>query len=150
MIKYTLICETDHEFEIWFSKSSDFDEQAPKGLIECPYCGSTKVEKGIMAPNVSTSRKKTAIAEKQASKQKVALQMMNHQAAKIRKEIEDKCDYVGEKFADEARAIHYGDKPERAIYGEASPSEAAGLHEEGVEIAPLPDILSPKRKSKTN
>lgn len=146
MIKYTLICAEGHEFEIWFSKSSDFDEQAPKGLIECPFCGSTKVEKGIMAPNISTSRKKDSIAVKQ----KQALQMMNKAAAKIRKEIEDKCDYVGEKFADEARAIHYGEKPERAIYGEATPSEAAGLHEEGVDIAPLPDILSPKGKSKAN
>ncbi len=146
MIKYTVICEKAHDFEIWFSKSSDFDEQAPKGLIECPYCGSTKVEKGIMAPNVSTSRKKDAIASKQAK----AVQMMNKAAAKIRKEIEDNCDYVGAKFADEARAIHYGEKPERAIYGEASPAEAAGLHNEGVEIAPLPDILSPKSKSKQN
>jgi len=146
MIKYTLICETDHEFEIWFSKSSDFDDQAPKGLIACPYCGSTKVEKGIMAPNVSTSRKKTAIAEKQ----KAAFQMMNKQAAKIRKEIEENCDYVGKEFADEARAIHYGEKPERAIYGEASPSEAASLADEGVEIAPLPDILSPKGNPKAN
>ena len=146
MIKYTLICDSDHEFEVWFSKSSDFDEQAPKGLIECPFCGSVKVEKGIMAPNVSTSRKKDSIAEQQ----KQAMQMMNKAAAKIRKEIEDNCDYVGGKFADEARAIHYGEKPERAIYGEASLKEAAALHDEGVDIAPLPDILSPKQKTKTN
>ncbi len=146
MIKYTLICEETHEFEIWFSKSSDYDEQAPKGLIACPYCGSTKVEKGIMAPNVSTSRKKETIAEKQ----KAAMQMMNKAAAKIRKEIEDNCDYVGGNFADEARAIHYGEKPERAIYGEASAKDAADLHDEGVEIAPLPDMLSPKGKRKAN
>jgi len=146
MIKYKLICENDHEFEIWFSKSSDFDEQAPKGLIACPFCDSHKVEKGIMAPSVSTSRKKESIA----AKQKQAFQMMNKAAAKIRKEIEDNCDYVGPGFADEARAIHYGEKPERAIYGEASAIEAAELHDEGVEIAPLPDILSPKSKSKQN
>ncbi len=146
MIKYTLICDADHAFEIWFSKSSDYDEQAPKGLIECPYCGSTKVEKGIMAPNVSTSRKKEAAQAKRAK----AMTLMNNAAAKIRKEIEDNCDFVGEKFADEARAIHYGEKPQRAIYGEASPGEAAALHEEGVEIAPLPDILTPKPKGKTN
>lgn len=150
MIKYTLICEGDHDFEIWFSKSSDFDEQAPKGLIECPFCGSTKVEKGIMAPNVSTSRKKESIAKKQAQKKEVAIQMMNKAAAKIRQEIEDNCDYVGDGFADEARAIHYGEKPERAIYGEASAKDAADLHDEGVEIAPLPDILSPKGNRKAN
>lgn len=146
MIKYTLICNTDHEFEIWFSKSSDFDEQAPKGLIACPYCGSTKVEKGIMAPNVTTSRKK----EDAAKKRKKAMTMMNQAAAKIRKEIEDSCDYVGKGFADEARAIHYGEKPERAIYGEATLTEAADLHDEGVGIAPLPEILSPKSKNKAN
>jgi len=76
--------------------------------------------------------------------------MLNKQAAKIRKEIEVNCDYVGDKFADEARSIHYGEKPERAIYGEASPKEAADLHDEGVGIAPLPDILAPKPKSKQN
>ena len=146
MIKYSLICTFDHEFEVWFSKSSDFEEQGPKGLIECPYCGSTKVEKAIMAPNISTSRKKDASAEKQA----VARKMMNAAAEKIRREIADNCDYVGEKFADEARAIHYGEKPERAIYGEATPREAAELSEEGVGVAPLPEILAPKPKSKQN
>ncbi len=146
MIKYNLICESDHEFEIWFSRSSDFDEQAPKGLIECPFCGSSRIEKAIMAPNISTSRKKTAIAQKKAD----GLKMMNAAADKVRKEIEKNCDYVGEKFADEARSIHYGEKPQRAIYGEASPAEAAELHDEGVGIAPLPDILAPKPKSKQN
>ena len=71
-------------------------------------------------------------------------------ADKIRKEIEKNCDYVGDKFADEARSIHYGEKPERAIYGEASPAEAAELKDEGVGIAPLPEILTPKPKSKQN
>ncbi len=146
MIKYTLICDADHEFEVWFSKSSDFDDQAPKGLIACPYCGSTQVEKGIMAPNVSTSRKKEAAA---IQRQK-AMTMMNKAAEKIRKEIAENCDYVGKTFASEARAIHYGEKPERAIYGEATPKEAADLHDEGVGIAPLPNILSPKGKSKAN
>jgi len=99
-----------------------------------------------MAPNVSTSRKKDAIA----SQQKEALAMMNKAAQTIRKEIEEKCDYVGDKFANEARAIHYGEKEERAIYGEASAKEAKDLHEEGVGIAPLPDILSPKPAKKLN
>lgn len=146
MIKYNLICETDHEFEVWFSKSADFDEQAPKGLIACPHCQSTKVEKVIMAPNVSTSRSKEKIATQQAS----AMKMMNAAADKVRKEIENNCDYVGEKFADEARAIHYGEKPERGIYGEASAKDAAELSEEGVGISPLPEILAPKPKRKLN
>ena len=146
MIKYNLKCDHEHEFEVWFSKSSDFDEQAPKGLIACPHCSSTKVEKAIMAPNVSTARKKADIAEKRAK----AMTMMNAAANKIRQEIEDNCDYVGDKFADEARAIHYGEKDERGIYGEASPKQASELLEEGIDVAPLPDIIAPKPKSKIN
>ena len=99
-----------------------------------------------MAPNVSTSRKKDAIATQHAE----TLAMMNKAAQSIRKEIEDKCDYVGDKFADEARAIHYGEKNERAIYGEATAKEAADLQEEGVGIAPLPDVLTPKPAKKLN
>lgn len=146
MIKYSLICAADHEFEIWFSKISDFDEQAPKGLVACPHCGSVKVEKAIMAPNISTSRKKDSIASQQAR----AMKMMNAAADKIRQEIADNCDDVGHKFAEEARAIHYGEKPERGIYGQATPKEAAALADEGVGVAPLPDSLVPKPKSDLN
>ena len=146
MIKYDLICRHEHSFEAWFSSSSDYDDQRKKRLVICPYCNSAKVEKAIMAPNVSTSRKKDNIA----ATQKAAMAMMNKAASKIRKEIEDKCDYVADNFADEARAIHYGEKPERAIYGEATASEAADLKEEGVGIAPLPDILAPKPSKKVN
>ena len=146
MIKYNLICRHDHDFEAWFSSSSDYDAQRKKRLVQCPHCGSAKVEKAIMAPNVSTSRKKEAIV----SKRKKAMAMMNKAAQTIRKEIEEKCDYVGERFADEARAIHYGEKEERPIYGQASPKEAAELQEEGVGIAPLPDVLTPKPAKKLN
>jgi hypothetical protein len=99
-----------------------------------------------MAPNVSTSRKKEAAA----AKQKEVMALMNTAADTIRKEIEGKCDYVGEKFADEARAIHYGEKEERGIYGEASAKEAADLQDEGVGIAPLPDVIAPKPTKKLN
>ena len=146
MIKYNLVCGVDHEFEVWFSKSSDFDDQAPKGLITCPHCGDTSVQKAIMAPNISTSRKKDKIASQQAS----ALKMMNEAADKIRQEIANNCDFVGHKFADEARAIHYGEKPERGIYGEASAKQAAELADEGVGIAPLPELLTPKPKKNLN
>lgn len=146
MIKYNLICRHDHDFEAWFSSSSDYDAQRKKRLVQCPHCGSAKIEKAIMAPNVSTSRKNEAIV----SKRKEAMAMMNKAAQTIRKEIEEKCDYVGERFADEARAIHYGEKEERPIYGQASPKEAAELQEEGVGIAPLPDVLTPKPAKKLN
>lgn len=99
-----------------------------------------------MAPNVSTSRRKAAIV----SKRKEAMAVMHEAAQKIRKEIEDKCDYVGDKFADEARAIHYGEKEARSIYGQATIGEAADLQDEGVSIAPLPDVLTPKTTKKLN
>jgi hypothetical protein len=146
VIKYNLICRHDHDFEAWFSSSSDYDFQREKRLVQCPHCGSAKVEKAIMAPNISTSRKKEAVA----SKQKEAMAMMNAAAQTIRKEIEEKCDYVGDKFADEARAMHYGEKEERAIYGEASGKDAKDLRDEGVGITPLPDVLMPKSAKKLN
>jgi len=146
MIKYNLICTHDHEFEAWFSKGSDFDDQKKDGLLLCPICGDTEIEKAIMAPAVSTSRKKEAAAKNRDA----ALSMMNAAADKIRKEIAEKCDDVGDKFAEEARAIHYGEKEERAIYGSASPREAAELQEEGIGVAPLPDILVPKTDNKLN
>ncbi|WP_409432866.1 DUF1178 family protein [Litorimonas sp. RW-G-Af-16] len=136
MIRYDLICKHDHAFEGWFSSSSDYDDQRAKRLIQCPICSSAKIEKAIMAPNVATSRKKDATAQKQ-------LAMMNEFAAKIREEISTKCDDVGDKFADEARAIHYGEKPERGIYGQATKREAEALHEEGIAALPLPDMLAP-------
>lgn len=146
MICYQLKCERDHSFEGWFSSSSDYDTQSEKGWLCCPECNSPNVTKAIMAPNVSTSRKKDSIAQEQAK----ALQMMNQAADKIRKKIETECDYVGDKFTEEARAIHYGEKDERPIYGQATPKDVQSLCDEGISVSPLPDILTPKRKSEMN
>ena len=144
MICYNLICDKDHAFEGWFSSSSDFDEQAKTGLLSCPVCGSDRVEKGIMAPAIKTARK----AEAQSEKARMA---MNAVAAKIRDEIANNCEDVGDKFAEEARAIHYGEKDARGIYGSTTPEESASLSEEGIEAHPLPDILVPeKSKPKLN
>lgn len=137
MIRYALHCDKDHEFEGWFSSSSEYDEQAKSGLLSCPVCGSEKVEKAIMAPAIKTARK----TEAQGEKTKLA---MNAVAAKIRAEISKNCDHVGDKFAEEARAIHYGEKEARGIYGSVTPDEAARLADEGVEAHPLPDILVPE------
>ncbi|MBC6403977.1 MAG: DUF1178 family protein [Hyphomonadaceae bacterium] len=112
----------------------------------CPFCESADIKKAIMAPGISTSRKKEAIAKKRAA----AMKVMNAAADKIRREIADNCDYVGKDFTDEARAIHYGEKPERGIYGEATLEQAAGLKDEGIGVSPLPDILAPKPKSEIN
>ncbi|PHR92865.1 MAG: hypothetical protein COA69_05940 [Robiginitomaculum sp.] len=136
MIKYMLKCAHAHEFETWFGHSRDFDDQAARGLIACPYCENTKIEKAPMAPSVRTSNKTTNPHE--------------DMVAKMRKNIADNFDNVGEGFADEARAIHYGDAPERSIYGQTTPEQARELSEEGIDALPLPDILAPRTKRKLN
>lgn len=146
MIRYDLICAAGHNFEGWFSSSADFDKQRGAGQIPCAICASPNIDRAIMAPNVSTSRQK----EKTAARQAQTFQMVNEAAEKIRREIAKTCDDVGDSFAEEARAIHYGEKPQRGIYGQASAKDAAELREEGVTALPLPDILSPHHKTKSN
>ena len=144
MICYDLICESDHKFEGWFSSSSDYDEQAKSGLLCCPVCTTPKVEKAIMAPAIKTARKSEARAEN-------AAKAMTAMAAKIRTEIGRNCENVGANFAEEARAIHYGEKPKRGIYGSATPKETEGLKEEGIAAHPLPDAFVPDTdKTKLN
>jgi len=146
MIRYDLICSQGHAFEGWFSSSADFDAQKDKGQIVCLTCGCVIVDRAIMAPNVSTSRGKAKIAAQQAKQQ----QMMNDIADKIRRDIANNCDDVGADFAEEARAIHYGEKPERGIYGQTTPQQAAELRDEGISALPLPDILAPNQKKTVN
>ena len=129
MIKYALKCEVDHGFEAWFSSSDSFDEQAAKGLVECPMCGSTHVTKAIMAPMVRTSKEAAPADMRQA-----VAEVMH----KLRKHVEDTHTYVGGAFASEARDMHQGLSPERPIYGEATTEEVKALVEEGVPVAPLP------------
>jgi hypothetical protein len=138
MIKYALICELEHEFEGWFSSSSAYDEQAGAGLVECPECGTSQVRKALMAPAVKTSRSREGADS------------MEKMAAKVRAHIRRNYDYVGEDFADEARAIHEGDKPERLIYGETTPEQSKALKEEGVPVSPLPDELAPTPRKKAH
>lgn len=144
MIRYNLICAADHEFEGWFSSSADYDDQAKSKLLCCPVCATSKVEKAIMAPAVKTARKSEARAEN-------ATKAMTEIAAKIRSEIGKNCENVGANFAEEARAIHYGEKPERGIYGSATPPETKALKEEGIAAHPLPDAFVPETdKTKLN
>ena len=144
MIRYDLICASDHEFEGWFSSSADYDEQEQSGLLCCAICGTSSVEKAIMAPAVKTARKSEARA-KQAAK------AMSAMAAKIRTEIGKNCENVGANFAEEARAIHYGEKPERGIYGSTTAEESESLKEEGIAAHPLPDAFVPEAdKTKLN
>jgi hypothetical protein len=146
MIKYSLICSEKHEFEVWFSNSSDYDAQKSKLLISCPYCSSTKIEKGIMAPNIASSRKR----EKTAMEKNRNLSDLNSVIGKLRQHIKEKFEYVGDKFPEEARAIYYGEKEERKIYGEASLDEAINLQDEGISLSAIPQLASPKNKKKLN
>lgn len=151
MIRYALMCEEEHAFEAWFSTSDDFDRQVERGLVECPHCGTTGVRKQIMAPAVSTSRRKEARQTTIAGQggeggdpDFVAL------ARRVQAHIRANYDYVGENFAREAGAIHRGDAPERLIYGETTPEERERLREEGVPCAPLPEPFAPIPPKKAN
>ena len=156
MIRYSLICERKHDFEIWFKNSADYDKQAKRGLVTCPACGSAKVEKALMAPALGRSTKKgahvpmpesapTAPKHPSPAENKTPVAMMSPQEHEFRaklKELRDhltkNADNVGAKFPEEARKMHYGESEHRSIYGEASPQEAKELLEEGVEFHPLP------------
>ena len=133
MIKYNLKCESNHNFDAWFSDSSNFDEQNKKNLIFCPKCNSTKIEKNIMAPNIGSKKQSYTNALKTEKNYEKIIK-------NVRKHVEKNFEYVGNKFADEARAIHYGEKEEREIYGETSVEEAFDLIEEGVNVSPIPGV----------
>ena len=133
MIVFNLKCHDGHEFEGWFASSAAFDEQAATGKLVCPMCGSRQVEKGIMAPSVSGTKKTTLAADE--------VKKMRQFMTGVRKYVKENADYVGRKFPEEARKIHYGETEERQIYGEATLQEAKELVEEGVDVAPLPPDL---------
>lgn len=135
MIKYALTCANEDQFEGWFDSSAAYDEQETRGLITCPTCGSAEVRKAPMAPAVARSRDAASPAEI---------------AAKVREHIREKFDYVGDGFADEARAIHDGDAPDRPIWGEATPAEAQSMADDGLPVAPLPAPFAPVPPRKLN
>jgi hypothetical protein len=134
VIRFSLICEREHEFEAWFRSGDDFETQKKRGFVDCPTCGSSKVQKALMAPAVSTGRKQEKIALAMGEAQKQAMAQLKALSQKMR----ENADYVGDKFAEEARKIHFGETDARGIYGEATPEEAKGLIEDGVEFMPIP------------
>ena len=134
MIRFSLICDQDHEFEAWFRNNDDFDKQKKRGFVECPACGSKKVGKALMAPAVSTGRRQEKIALAMNEMQKKAMAEIKALSEKIR----ENADYVGDKFAEEARKIHFGETETRGIYGEATLDEAKSLAEDGVGFMPIP------------
>ena len=157
MIRYSLICEKHHDFEIWFKNSADYDKQSKRGLVTCPACNSAKVEKALMAPSIGrSSRKGTGASASEVappaeaptpapSETKTPVAMVSPAEHEFRAKLKELRDHltknaenVGGKFPEEARKMHYGEKEHRSIYGEASPQEAKELLEEGVELHPLP------------
>ena len=133
MIVYNLRCKNGHEFEGWFRDSAAFENQAEDNKLICPTCNSRKVEKAIMAPAVSTADR----ANPNAPQTRKMRQFMTG----LRKYVQENAEYVGPKFAEEARKIHYGESVDRHIYGETTMEEARELVDEGVDVAPLPPDL---------
>ena len=144
MIRYALTCEHEHPFEAWFGSSADYDDQTARGLVECPMCASKLVRKQIMAPAVAGTKKNSAELTPEVRT------MVMEAMARARKHVEDNFDYVGDRFAEEARDIHLGDAEVRAIYGEATAAEVRELVEDGVPVAPLPAAATPRPKRQVN
>lgn len=143
MIKYALICDSAHEFESWFPSSDSFDEQLRRGFVACPACGSAKIGKTIMAPQVARKDRAVVPAPVPDEPRKVAMVSPQEQELRAKlKELRDhllaNSDPVGDKFAEEARKIHYGETEHRSIHGSATPDEARELAEEGIEFHALP------------
>lgn len=154
MIRYTLRCANAHAFESWFAGSEACDKQIKRGLVACPACGSAKVEKAIMAPAVAQTKKKAAPAPisvpdqpaaPPASSEPTPVALVSPQEREFRRQLKQfrehlvsSADYVGPKFPEQARRMHYKEIEHRSIYGEASPDEAKALIDEGIEVHPIP------------
>jgi hypothetical protein len=151
MIRYNLRCDNGHAFESWFQSSSAYESQEKRKLVNCPACGSAKVERAIMAPQIVSKKGRDSAEPMPAPAPSTEVTapgstpLMMAQERELRaklKELRDhivkNADNVGERFPNEARKMHYGDIEHRPIYGEASPDEARSLIDEGVEVSPLP------------
>ena len=138
MILFELKCTNGHHFEAWFRDGGAFDRQAKGGKVECPVCLDTSVVKAPMAPAVSTSSRKNNNKQQGEHRAKEVAREIIKAVSKIQKHVEENCDYVGDKFAEEAKAIHYGEAKERGIYGEATDQEAVELFEEDIPVYKVP------------
>jgi hypothetical protein len=139
MIRYDLTCDKGHEFDGWFRDSAAFDSQITAKLVACSRCGSENVQKQLMAPGIpakSNTKSTTMMAGAVDSRSQMLLQMMRE----VRRNVEENSEYVGDKFADQARKMHYAEIEKHGIYGEAKPEEAKALIEEGIEVHPLPRL----------
>jgi hypothetical protein len=165
MIRYTLVCNERHEFESWFTNSAAYDKQARRGLVTCPLCGSSKVEKALMTPRLGKADtpsnheaapapprppqagegREGEAAPAATAKMPTPVAMISPQEQEFRQKLRELRDHlvknaenVGPRFPEEARKMHYGEAEHRSIYGVASPKDAKALHDEGIEFSPLP------------
>lgn len=143
MILFKLKCAAEHEFDGWFRDNAAYDRQRARGQITCPTCGTSKVEKALMAPRLGRSRPEPVAAAPATPPDKaqgdaLSPAVLRRALQELRRHVESHCDYVGERFAEEARRIHRGDADARGIYGEASDGEARALADEGIEVARIP------------
>lgn len=157
MIVFDLHCDAGHRFEGWFASSSDFDSQRERGLVSCPDCGSHEVGKAPMAPAVPvkgnrilTERPNAGTGNANDDAQPVSNREMPAELreaftalARAQAKALEKSEWVGDNFADQSRAMHYGERDEAAIHGRASIEEAKSLIDEGVPVAPLPFPVAP-------
>ncbi len=158
MILYRLRCRKGHEFESWFKDSKAYERQEKRSLIGCPACGDSKVERAIMAPRIGKGSSSNAdigaegpvvapvaapSPEQQQQMATLARKMpkeLREALQKVRAEVEKNCEHVGDRFAEEARKIHYGESDKRGIYGETTDEEAEALADEGIQFGRLPWI----------
>ena len=145
MIKFDLKCDSGHIFEISFDNSKSYETQRKKKLIECPFCSSCEISKSIMAPNISSKSNSNKNLKKQQEK---VFATYNKELKKLKSEIEKNYTYVGKKFPEEARKIHYGEKKDKPIYGEATQKESKELLDEGIALVRLPFDKKDKNKKK--
>lgn len=147
MIQYALKCADGHSFDSWFQSSEAYEKLVASGMIACAVCGISKVEKAVMAPRVRAGSETAIDATPPAPVTPLTqpADAKQQALAELRRRVEDNSDYVGVNFADEARAMHEGKVPERAIYGEAKVDEARKLLDDGISVAPLPFL--PNRKT---
>jgi len=136
MIRYDLKCDKEHSFEGWFANMAAFDDQSANGELACPVCGSLKVGKALMAPNIA--RKGSGKQSRRAAMAAPSQLEMRRFLQQVRKQVEQNSEHVGEKFPEEARKIHHGEVEQRNIYGDATPEQVEELRDEGIEIAAIP------------
>jgi hypothetical protein len=136
MIKYSLVCREGHEFEAWFQSGATYEAQVAKAQVACALCGSHEVEKAIMAPAVAKRTDRKAAAEPKS----IPAHELHRVMRRIREEVHAKAEYVGGRFAEEARKIHFDESPARGIYGEASADDVKGLADDGIPFLPMPHL----------